>query len=122
MPEQPLPPPSEQIESLRGTILSRGWTEIMLPQLSQRMDQAKEALVLPPELRTGEWKDLSNERLAGMVQGLGWARNVWLIAIQRHDAARALLAQQRASDLDGERGIGHPHAPDVDPEQARILS
>ena len=101
---------NQRIEALRSLLASPVWRETVAPSLIARMEEVKKHCCLAESDRTGEFKK-SAERLGGMVEGLGWALNVWLAVIQQHDSASALARSQAVLDATPEGG-GSPYAPE----------
>ena len=71
----------EQIQKVRLTLASSGWTEVMYPALVNRGQQAVKALILSRSERTSQYKgtdfDTDDEVLRAMIRDTNWMVVCW---------------------------------------------
>lgn len=94
------------MEALRTTLKSRGWTEVIQPELMRGVEIAKMQAVLPDHQREGNFAKLSNERIGGMAMGISWALNVFHKSLAEWDQRQAEAAKPPVE----EQNSGHPYA------------
>jgi hypothetical protein len=71
---------SEQIQKVRQTLQTSGWTEVMLPVILNRGKAALQALTLSPEERLrggGEFKDTDDFLLRAFIRDCEWMVACW---------------------------------------------
>ena len=78
-----------EIQKLRLTLSSSGWTDVMQPRILQRGRAALEALVETPNARTGEFKGMSDEDLRSRIRECEWMSVAWSNEVTVFDLNRA---------------------------------
>jgi hypothetical protein len=99
-----MPLNNDQLESVRLTTATQGWTEVMKPALMKRGQMAVKALVLTPSERAAEFKGsdfaTDDDVLRAVIRDVEWMVTVW-----DNELAVANLNRQR-DELDAATGSG----------------
>lgn len=91
----------DQIQKVRTTISTAGWTEIMHPLIRARGNGALKALTLGPEERQksgGEFKDTSDSDLRSIIRDCEWMAVCWQNEISVFEYNRRLEEEARQSN------------------------
>jgi len=81
---------AEQIDKVRLTLGSAGWNDVMKPSLAARANEAIKALILSPDERIGELKDVRDDDLRARIRAIEWLLTVFQNEVAIHDHNRRL--------------------------------
>lgn len=81
-----------QIQMVRLTLTTDGWTKVMLPALQQRVLLATKSLCLTRSERAVQYKgsdyDVEDDVLRAMIRDVEWMTFAWVNEIRVHDQNR----------------------------------
>lgn len=95
-----MPLSAEQINKLKVTLASEGWTEVMKPALLGRSKEALKALVLTipeREKQGGEFRLVDDSGLRHAIREIEWMLAVWHNEIAAYDHNQRLDELERNS-------------------------
>ena len=104
-----MPLNNDQLDAVRMTLATKGWTDVMKPALMKRGQMAVKALVLTPTERGAEFKGsdfaTDDDVLRAVIRDVEWMVTVW-----DNELAVANLNRQR-DELDAANGSGAANPP-----------
>lgn len=93
---------AEQADKLRLALASSGWNDVIKPVLTQRVHEAIKMLCLATSERSGQFKDLDDAALRGIIREGEWMLAVWENELKVYDHNR------RLDELDRQGGTTPP--------------
>ena len=86
---------SEQVEQIRLTMATLGWSNVMRPAIAKRAQDALKALVLHPAERKGEYQGVDDNTIREKIKECEWMLTAWTNEIRFHDHNRQLDELER---------------------------
>lgn len=89
---------AEQADKLRLVLASSGWNDVIKPVIAQRAHEAIKTLCLADSERIGQFKELDDSSLRGIIREGEWMLSVWENELKVYDHNRRLdeLGRQEA--------------------------
>lgn len=100
---------SDQADKLRLALSSSGWNDVIKPVIAARAHEAIKMLCLAPSERSGQFKDLDDSSLRGIIREGEWMLNVWENELKVYDHNR------RLDELDRQGATTAPPTPTANP-------